>query len=92
MSDRRSQHQHQIATDHQNGDPERHQMHHRKGNESRGEQEFIRQGVQHLSKPRPLVGDASNGAVKRIRQPGDEESRQRIIELFIVEQPHIDGN
>lgn len=65
-------------------------MHHRQRNEAGGEEQLVREGVQHFPESRPLIGDTGDGAIERIRQPGDEEGRQGIVELLIVQQTHID--
>jgi len=42
---RRSQHQYQISADHEDGDPQRNQMNHRKRDEPGGEKQLIGQRV-----------------------------------------------
>jgi len=83
MRHRRSQQQYQVSADHEDGDPQRNQMNHRKRDEPGGEKQFIGQRVQHGSEPGILILHTGDRPIQRISKPRHEKNDERLIESSV---------
>ncbi len=85
MRHRRSQQQYHVSADHEDGDPQRNQMNHRKRDEPGGKKQLIGQRVQHGPEPSMLVLHTGDQPIKPISQPGHKKHDERLIESAVDE-------
>ena len=83
MRNRRSQHQDQVSADHEDSDPQRNHMNHRKRDESGGEKQLICQGVEHGPEPGMLILYSGDRTIQRISESRHEKYNERLIKSAI---------